>query len=375
MCSNLGDRGKLRPMIAPHLRVLAAAAGLLACAAPGAPAQAQGVSAKTVVLGQSAPLTGASQALGEEIRNGALAYLRTLNDAGGVHGRRIEIATLDDAGEPARALANTQRLVEQLRVFALLAYPEASVTREVLAAAQQGDVPFFAPLTGAELVQKAQRNVVTVRASRADEVERVVEHYAQLGLKRFALQAGGGEPGEWREALARALKKLRLEAPVAADGADVVLLAAPARESADLVRSLRRSGNRAQVVTLSAADAFALAGALGREGAGVALAQVVPPLAHVALPLVAEYRAAYARETGGRPFGAASLESYLGAKVFAEAVRRAGPGLTRAGLMQALETMSPYDAGGYLLAYGRGDRHGSSRIHLLAIGRDGALLH
>jgi hypothetical protein len=56
-------------------------------------------------------------------------------------------------------------------------------------------------------------------------------------------------------------------------------------------------------------------------------------------------------------------------------VRRAGPALTREALLRALETMSPYDAGGYLLAYGRGDRHGSSRIDLLAIGRDGALLH
>jgi ABC-type branched-subunit amino acid transport system substrate-binding protein len=338
-------------------------------------AQAQGVSPKTVVLGQSAPLTGPAQALGEEIRNGALAYLRTLNDTGGVHGRRIELATLDDAGDPARALANTQRLVEQLRVFALIAYPEASVTREVLAAAQQGHVPFFAPLTGAEVVRLAPRGVVTVRASRAAEVEGVVEHYAQLGLKRFALQAGGSEATEWRDALGRALKKLKLEAPVPSDAADAVLLAAPTRDAADLVRSFKRSGSRAQIVALSVADAGALAKALGREGAGVALAQVVPSPERTALPLVAEYRAAYGREAGGKAFSARSLEAYLGAKVFAEAVRRAGPALTREALLRALETMSPYDAGGYLLAYGRGDRHGSSRIDLLAIGRDGALLH
>jgi hypothetical protein len=43
--------------------------------------------------------------------------------------------------------------------------------------------------------------------------------------------------------------------------------------------------------------------------------------------------------------------------------------------MQALETMGAYDAGGYVLAYGRGDRHGSSRVDLLAIGRNGDLVH
>jgi ABC-type branched-subunit amino acid transport system substrate-binding protein len=354
--------------------VLRAAAACLIALATCA-AQAQGVSAGTVVLGQSAPLSGPAQAMGEEIRNGVLAYLRTLNDAGGLHGRRIELATLDDAGDPARALANTQRLVEQLRVFALIAYPEASVTREVLAAAQQGEAPFFAPLTGADLVRLASRGVVTVRASRADEVARVVEYYAQLGLKRFALEAGSAAPSEWRDALVRALKRQRLDGPATAEGADVVLIAGPALEAADLVRSLRRSGNRAQLVALSAAPAETLAKALGSEGAGVAIAQVVPPLARTALPLLADYRAAYAVESGGKPFSALSLEAYLGAKVFAEAARRAGPKLTRGALMQALETMGAYDAGGYLLAYGRGDRHGSSRVDLLAIGRNGDLVH
>jgi ABC-type branched-subunit amino acid transport system substrate-binding protein len=359
------------------VRVLASLLGAaLAVAMPADTALAQGVGAKTVVLGQSAPLSGPAQALGEEIRNGALAYLRTLNEAGGVHGRRIELATLDDAGDPARAAANTQRLVEQLRVFALLAYPEASVTPEVLAAVQQGRIPFVAPLTGSDLLRQAPRSVVTVRASRAEEIERVVEHYGQLGLKRFALEAAGdGDPSEWREALGRALRKLRLEAPAPVNDADVVVLAASVREAAELVRSLKRSGSRAQTVALSVADPGALASALGREGAGVALVQVVPPVERTALPLVAEYRAAYAKETGGKSFGSASLEAYLGAKVFAEAARRAGPKLTREALMQALETMNPYDAGGVLLAYGRGDRRGSSRVHLLVIGRDGALIH
>ena len=65
-------------MIAPVRQILAALLLLFACAA----ASAQGVTARTVVLGQSAPLSGPQAALGEEIRNGALAYLRRLNDAG-----------------------------------------------------------------------------------------------------------------------------------------------------------------------------------------------------------------------------------------------------------------------------------------------------
>jgi ABC-type branched-subunit amino acid transport system substrate-binding protein len=347
--------------------VLAACLGL-----PGI-ACAQGLTSVTVALGQSAPLSGPSQALGEDIRNGALAYFRTLNEAGGVHGRRIELATLDDAGDAKRALANTQRLAEQMRVFALLAYPGPSVSRELLSYVQQARVPFFAPVTGAELVRLPGRYVVTVRASHAEELDRAVEHYARLGLQRFFLAAG--EDVEIREAFARALKKRILEPAVNRGEADVILVAAPLRSAADLVLGLKRSRTTAQIVVLSLAEATPLARALGPSGAGVALSLVVPPLERVSLPVVGEYRAAMQAETGRKAYTAASLEAFIGAKVFVEAVRRAGPSLTREALMQALESMTAYDTGGYLLRFGRGDRHGSSHTELIAIGRDGNLLH
>jgi branched-chain amino acid transport system substrate-binding protein len=46
-------------------------------------AQPQGVTTTTIVLGQSAPLSGSNKSLGDDIRNGALAYFKKVNDAGG----------------------------------------------------------------------------------------------------------------------------------------------------------------------------------------------------------------------------------------------------------------------------------------------------
>ena len=100
-------------------------AALTAVAMAAATAQAQqtpGVTPKTVLIGQSAPLSGANAELGNDIRNGALAYFRKVNDSGGVYGRRIELATLDDANQVPRAEANTKKLVEEQAVFALAAH-------------------------------------------------------------------------------------------------------------------------------------------------------------------------------------------------------------------------------------------------------------
>src|SRR6202049_1476391 len=81
---------------------------LVLCIAASA-AQAQGVSSNTILLGQSAPLSGSNKSLGDDIRNGALAYFKKVNDAGGVNGRRIELVTLDDANDTKRAGENTRK--------------------------------------------------------------------------------------------------------------------------------------------------------------------------------------------------------------------------------------------------------------------------
>ena len=77
-----------------------------------------GITATTIKLGGSYPFSGPASAYGT-IGVSAKAYFDWLNAKGGVNGRKIEFTTLDDGYEPARALQNAKRLVEQDKVFAL----------------------------------------------------------------------------------------------------------------------------------------------------------------------------------------------------------------------------------------------------------------
>ena len=52
--------------------------------------------AQDIVVGQSAPLTGGNAELGNDIRNGALAYFKKVNDAGGLPQGKLKLVTLDD---------------------------------------------------------------------------------------------------------------------------------------------------------------------------------------------------------------------------------------------------------------------------------------
>jgi branched-chain amino acid transport system substrate-binding protein len=77
-----------------------------------------GITANTIKLGGSYPFSGPASAYGT-IGVAAKAYFTWLNAKGGINGRKVEFTTLDDGYEPARALQNAKRLVEQDKVFAL----------------------------------------------------------------------------------------------------------------------------------------------------------------------------------------------------------------------------------------------------------------
>ncbi len=125
-----------------------------------------GVTADTIVLGQSAALSGQTAALGKQMGAGARLYFESVNRQGGIYGRRIELQTLEDYNEPETAAANTRKLIGESRVFALFGYVGTDNAEASLPIAAQAGVPFFAPYTGAQSLRDPRlRNVFHVRAA------------------------------------------------------------------------------------------------------------------------------------------------------------------------------------------------------------------
>jgi len=100
------------------LVICAVAAAVVAGAAGARPLATPGVSSNSIELGGSIPLSGEASAAGNVAR-GADYYFKYVNDHGGVLGRKISYKYLDDAYDPARAVQNTIRLVQQDQVFGM----------------------------------------------------------------------------------------------------------------------------------------------------------------------------------------------------------------------------------------------------------------
>jgi len=373
-----------------RLRLAALAAAALAMTAVQAQ-QTPGVTASTIIIGQSAPLTGANAELGNDIRNGALAYFARVNAAGGVHGRKIELATIDDGNAVPRAEANTKKLVEEQAVFALFGYASATLSRPALPFVEKHRVPFLSPFTGADPMRVFNKHVYNMRGSYAEELEKIVDHFFPLGVKRFSIVYYDDVVGkENLAAVERALKKRNLTVvsvaaytnrvkpeieaglkQVMKGQPDVVILTTLYKATSDFIKLAQKENFGAQMASNSFPGASPLAKELGGQGAGVIVATVVPPPSKRSLPIVQEYQAAIEKQLGKKDLSFTSLESYIAAKVTVEALRRTGPRLTREAFMQTLDNMKGFDTGGYVMSFAPNDHNGSSFVELTIIGKDG----
>lgn len=100
------------------LRPAALAAALVAGLAIAGSAVAEpGVTKDTIKIGMFGPLTGPVSVYGYPINNGAIAVYKKVNDEGGINGRKIEIIHEDGFCDPAKTRAAVKKLISRDEVF------------------------------------------------------------------------------------------------------------------------------------------------------------------------------------------------------------------------------------------------------------------
>jgi ABC-type branched-subunit amino acid transport system substrate-binding protein len=355
-------------------------------------AAAQGVSADRIRLGQAAVFSGPAAQLGIQMRNGIKAYFDYVNDNGGVHGRKLELVAEDDFYESSRAPAASKKLIEEHKVFALLGYVGTPTGAAHLPVVNQAKVPLVGMFTGAEILRDPlSRYVFHVRASYYDETDKIVEQVVSTGGRKIAVfyQADSyGEAGRKGTEIALAKRGMKIhstgtverntvkvEAAVKAIHAsqpDAVVMVSAYTSCAEFIRQMKKAGSGAIFYNVSFVGSKALADALGKEGVGVAISQVVPFPWGRSVPVVKEYQE-LAKKAGYADYNFSAMEGFLTAKVMVEGLRRAGRDLTREKFVEAMEKMD-VDLGGFYVGYSPKNHAGSKFVDLTIIGQEGKFL-
>ncbi len=306
----------------------------------------RGISNDEIRLGISAPLSGPSKDLGQQMKLGIEAAFQSENDDGGVNGRMLRLVAADDGYEPARTKETMRQLYERDQVFGFIG--NVGTPTAVVAApfALERRMLFFGAFTGAGLLRRdpPDRYVFNYRASYAEETYAAVRYLVKVRKLRpeqiavFAQQDSYGDSGY--AGVEKAIRALRngeggpiLRVGYSRNTVDVdtaitqirsnrtpikaVVMVATYRAAAKFIEKMRPSypgmifTNVSFVGSTSLRDELMLLGP--KYASGVIITQTVPPL-DANMPLVLQYRAALSKYFRGETPDYVSLEGYVAAQ-------------------------------------------------------------
>lgn len=354
-----------------------------------------GVSEGRILFGQSAAFEGPAQELGWSMQAGILAAFKEINDQGGIHGRRLELRSLNDSYEPNKAIANTRQLIEE-GVFALIGAVGTPTSKAVVPITEESLIPYLAPMTGAEFLRSnAHHTVINLRASYHQEAEEMVKRltldrkidriailyqddsFGRAGLravnralgKRKLFAVGTGVFSRNTIAVKTALLDLKVVEP------EAVIIIGPYQPTATFIKwAYHLDMGSVVFIALSFVGSNALAKELGADGTGVLVTQVVPLPMGDTVPVSALYRAALKAYDPSIIPGFISFEGYLAGRLAIYALQQCGEKVDRNCIQSALRSDRDIDLDGFILRFGKRDNQGSDRVFLTAIGPDGQYL-
>ncbi len=348
----------MKPVLNRTLSVTAGA--LLALAGSSALAQAtQGVSKTEIVLGSIQDLSGPIAGFGKQVRQGMLLRVDELNEQGGVNGRKIKLLVEDSAYDPKKAVLAAQKLVNQDKIFAMVAHIGTPTNNAAMPVQFEKNVFNFMPVTAArEMSDPVHRLKFALGSSYYDQMRVAVPKLVKdKGLKKvctiyqdddFGLEVfRGAEAGlkavnlDFTEKTTYKRGATDFSSQVArmkAAGCEMVVLGTIIRETIGTIGESRKTGFNPVFLGSSAAytDLIHKLGKKAMDGL-YATHTAQHPYLDEASPKIAFWAKKYQTKFGDDPT-VFSVYGYNAIDIFIAAAQKAGPNLTVDSFIKAMES-------------------------------------
>lgn len=353
-----------------------------------------GVTDTEVIVGNSITLQGGKNGYGVAVHAGMKLYFDALNAAGGVHGRKLVLRTLDDDNNTATAEANARKLVQE-GAFLLFGSIEGGPSTAVMKAAGDLKVPLFGPLAGPPTLRRpAQPFVFPIRAEHREEFRALMTWGAKIGMKRVGFFHSDSEGGRQHASNVDLIAKemgmeLVVTVPFKSDASDAdfdrmakaIVTAKPdlvfnhgsPGQYQKLIEKAKAAGAKASFMGVNSGSSQ-LAKALGPLAHNMVFAQVVPSPWQRKHEISREYQDAARKQTPEAELSYGALEGFLTAKALGMALKAAGRDLARAGFIKSMEN-SRFDLGGVPVRFAPGDHEGSRFVDLSIVSASGRFVH
>ncbi len=167
----------------PFTPLVTLVAAVLGLAAGTAQAQSQGVSKTEILIGSIQDLSGPLAGYGKQLRNGMMLRVEEVNAQGGINGRKLRLIVEDSAYDPKKAVLAAQKLVNQDKIFIMVAHLGTAQNKAAMPVQFEKNVINFMPLTAArEMYEPFHKLKYSFAATYYDQM--------RLGLPKLVKEKG-----------------------------------------------------------------------------------------------------------------------------------------------------------------------------------------
>jgi ABC-type branched-subunit amino acid transport system substrate-binding protein len=318
-----------------------------------------GVGADTVLLGMVLPARAEQPEVHDAVRAALIAYAHELNHNGGIFGRQVEFSFVEAATDRARPSSAGVPTIDQTVLAALVTHP-ANAEHELARLARRENVPLVALSADKDL--SPGRNVFYLSAGVIGELRALTAHAArqlEAARSRLAVIHTDDEDGRSLMATLRPLiqrsdwgtidevsvapwpETVPDESVQRIASHDMVVVATPDARLAKMLSALGRTGGRPLVLLPGSNTALEWLPHDPTTRIRVLVGFAFDPLSP--LSARAGEDRALADEHGIAGSVSPARTALAAAKLLAEGLRRAGRDLTRAKLIDAIETIQRFE--------------------------------
>lgn len=339
-----------------------------------------------IILGQSAALTGSAQSIGVDYKKGANTYFKYINDLGGVHGRKIELITLDDSYEPEYAKQNTLNLIKNRKVFAMFGEIGTPTSQAVLPIIKQYNIPFLMPFSGGEFLRNDDNGLIfNLRKSYKDETKALVKYLVEeQKIKKVAVFYQNDNYGKLgSEGVKESLKEYNLKVVeegryrrntlsfreallnISKVNAEAVVIIGTQKTASFFINEAKKLGmNNTKFCNISFVGGDFVK-ELNGNTSNVIISQVVPSPWDNSHLAVKEYQEIYSKYNLDKEYNFISFEGFLAAKLVVKALEKAGEKLTRENFLEAFNKLDKNILDGFDIHFSKNDNEALDEIYIL----------
>ena len=366
----------------------------LALSAPLALAQSQGVTKDEIVIGSIQDLSGPLAGFGKQDRLGMMLRVDEVNEQGGVNGRKLRLIVEDSGYDPRRAVLAAQKLVNQDKIFAMVAHIGTAQNMAAMPIQFEKNVINFFPITAArEMYEPFHRLKYSFAATYYDQIRHATPQLAKdKGAKKVCSVYQDDEFGlEVLRGAEAGLKTIGMQlaektsykrgatdfssqvARMKSAGCDMVVLGTIIRETIGVIGESRKTGFNPVFLGSSASytDLIHKLGGKAMDGLYATMTVQQPYLDESSQPIrfwANKYKTKFNEDPT-----VFSVYGYLAVDAFIRAATKAGPNLTTDSFIKAMDTMTiPTDIfGSAEMTFGPKKRLGNdlSRLSQIVDGR------